>query len=599
MADVELAVSARSVSWIASLGIALLAGLTALGAGGVVAAWCVDWYRISSFEGNSGYFVVFMALLSGIAGTIVGLVVARVVASAPAMNGFKALGWALAIVLAVAGGVAGGARFLADVPPEIDGETLHLLIELRWPGGQRPPAGAGTIRLGTLSGRTLRAEEVGPLFLDDARLDGTQWIVPGAVAIFTSRGTPVISAFAGSTQITSLLPPLPRYPRQEHLQWSDWQAATPEGRPVIGTPVTYRFRVSPRSEPVRWQAVGPLTVETRVSSVFQTDDADALSAQSTFVIRYHDRIVPGLEDATALAVVSPAPLALLARSPSTCRLVTMTANGPVAAEAPPCDDTGPSWRLETGAARTVGLARAPRGWLDRDSFKEPGLYLLGPALLDTRALTVVARGWPNEPNHDMHQPPLGLSPDRRTLAWFSPGNGYDQDPVLATMRLDTGRTSTLPIDRLRMRYRTPVPDIDSAWLAHHFEWVRGDDGVEQLHARRDFVPLPHRGSLSPPKPGEYQAYDLGPGGRRLQAAVVDILVAQLHGIPIEEEYATVNTPRVAIDGVPISVQYVEGDAMVSVHSFKSRPDVMARVAAHLDGVLASGQLDALLVEEPR
>jgi hypothetical protein len=590
-------VSVRSVSWIASLGIAVIAGLTALVAGGVVAEWCVGWYRVSSFEGNSGFFVVFMALLSGAGGALVGLVVARAVAAAPTMNAVKALGFAVTIVLAVAGGVAGAARLLADVPPEIDGERVNLLVELRWPSGQKPPVGVGTVRLGALSGSTIRVDEVGPLFFEDVRLEGAQWVVPGAVEVFTSRGTPVLNAFAGSTQLTSIRVPLPRYPRREQLQWSAWQPATPEGQAAIGIPVSYRFRVSPRSAPVRWQTVGALSVETRVSSVFHTDDADALSAQSTFAIRHQNRVVPGLEDTEELAVVSTTPLALLAGSRSTCRLVTMTATGPVVGAAPPCHADEPLWKLEVGRARSTRPKRAPRGWLDRDTFTEPGVYLLGPALLDTRALTIVPHGWPDEPNHQMHAPPLGLSPDRRTLVWFSPGNGYDEDPVIATRRLDSGVTATLKIDRPRMRYRTPVPDIDAAWLAHHFTWVAGEDGADRLASRTDFVPLPYRGVLSPPKPGDYQSYQLGPGGLRLQAAVVAILVRELHGVPLAEEYATVNTPRVSVDGVPVSVQYIDGDATVSVHSYKSRADVMARIAAHLDGVLASGRLDALLVED--
>ena len=155
------------LSWFSSLAIALLTGLVALLAGGVVADWCVGWYQISSVEGASGYFVILVALLSGGAGTIVGLLIARAVAGVPAMNALKAAGLAVAAVLFVAGGVAGAARLLADVPPELDGERLYLLVELRWPAGERPPDpdhGQGIVRLGTLSGSTMRREEAGPLF---------------------------------------------------------------------------------------------------------------------------------------------------------------------------------------------------------------------------------------------------------------------------------------------------------------------------------------------------------------------------------------------------------------------------------------------------
>jgi hypothetical protein len=514
------------------------------------------------------------------------------------MNAIKATGLALAAVLAIAGGVAGAARLAVDVPPDIDGEELHLLVEVRWAAGQRPPdttTGTATIRLGALSGSTIRSEAIGPLFLDDARLEGAQWIVPGVVEIFTTRGTRVVNVFVGTTQITSFLPPLRRFPRREDMAWSEWRPAAPEGRQVIGTPVSYRYRVSPRSAPVRWQTVGPLIIETRISEVFNTDGTDALSAHGSFTIRHQGQPVAGLGEPQELAVVSTTPLGLLARSPSSCHIVKMSASGPVVDDAPPCRDDGPSWKLGRAAATGQPL----RGWLDRETFREPGLYLLGPALLDTRTLTITPRGWPGEPTHVQDLPPLGLSPDAKTMAWFSPGNGYDTPAAVAAMRLDTGTVTTLPIDRTRMRYRSPQLDIDGAWLAHHFAWIRGDDAIDHLETRTDFMPLPHRGALSEPKPGDYQAYDIGPGGPRLQAAVVEILVQELRGTTMAEEFATVNASRVEIDGTPISVQYVDGGASVSVHSYKSRPDVMARIAAHLDTVLASGRLDALLVEDPR
>ena len=72
-----------AVSWALSLLIALLTGGVGLLGAGFVAALIVDWYRISSFEGGSGFFVVFMALFGGLAGTLIGLIAARVSAARP------------------------------------------------------------------------------------------------------------------------------------------------------------------------------------------------------------------------------------------------------------------------------------------------------------------------------------------------------------------------------------------------------------------------------------------------------------------------------------------------------------------------------------
>ena len=333
---------ASPMTWFASLAIALLTGLVSLIAGGVVAEWCVGWYRISSFEGGSGYFVVFMALLSGIAGTIVGLVIARAAAAVPSMNAFKAAGLALATVLAVAAGVAGGARLLADVPPELDDERLYLLVELKWPTGQPPPtrdAGAGIVRLGARSGSTIRVEEEGPLFLEDARLEQQQWIVPGVVEIFTTRGTPIVNAFVRDTPIASFVPPLRRRPTHEDLQWSEWLPATAAASPAADAlgPVSYRFRVSKRTAPARTQQVGPFIIDTIVRDFAHFGDDDAIGAISTFRLRELEEELLDGQSLDAVAVVSSEPWMLLVRSGEGCHLVRQGEPANQSRTAHPCE----------------------------------------------------------------------------------------------------------------------------------------------------------------------------------------------------------------------------------------------------------------------
>lgn len=587
--------------WLRAIAIALLTGAVSMVAGGLVADRCVSWYRVSSFEGGSGYFVAFAILASGIAGTILGLVVAIVGLRRDGGAG-RALGGALIAVLVIAGGSAGLARVLADVPPEIDGETLYLLLEVRWPPGQRPPAaeaGAGLVTLGSLSGPFVRAEEAGALFLEDARLEGDSYVVPAAVEIFTSRGSPVVSLSAGTTTIATFEPPLRHYPRREDLQWSDWRDSDPDPAHRDAARVSYRFRVSPRSAAMRWEAIGPLVVETRTPGVYVSDGL-ARATSPRFDVRQHGVLVSGFGDVGDLAVVSQAPLALLGTTETGCRLLTLREGAAVAVtELPPCRADGPAWKLDDDPPARATTSESGRSWFDRTSFTAPGFYLLGPACIDTRTLAFIARGWPSEPMHMYDLPPLGLSPDRRTLVWFSPGNGYDEPPVIASVRLDTGAVSTLPIDRRRMRYRTPELDVDSRWLAHHFAWARADDGAERLEARTDIVVQPYRGALSAASAGEYQAYDLAPGGRALRTAIVDILVKELHATPLPEAGDTIDTPRVSLDGLPLSVQHVDGDRIVRVQAFQTRPEVMARLAAALDAILASGRLDDLMTEEPR
>ena len=68
------------MSWLASIAIALLTAAVGLMLGGYLASLAVGWYRVSSFEGGAGYFVVGLALVGFVVGLALGLFVSRVVA---------------------------------------------------------------------------------------------------------------------------------------------------------------------------------------------------------------------------------------------------------------------------------------------------------------------------------------------------------------------------------------------------------------------------------------------------------------------------------------------------------------------------------------
>src|SRR5262249_10315072 len=109
------------MSWITSIFIALLTGTLALFVAGCVAGACVSWYRISGFEGGSGYFMGASAILGGIAGLFIGLITSRVVAAGLAPGFLKGLGLSWGIVFGIAGVATLIAFLLADIPPKIGG----------------------------------------------------------------------------------------------------------------------------------------------------------------------------------------------------------------------------------------------------------------------------------------------------------------------------------------------------------------------------------------------------------------------------------------------------------------------------------------------
>ena len=108
------------MSWLASFLVALLTAAVGLVLGGFIASHAVSWYRISSFEGGSGYFVVGMALLGFVAALVIGLVASRIVAASAHPGVWRAIGWSQLTVVGIAAIIAGIARFSADVAPKLE-----------------------------------------------------------------------------------------------------------------------------------------------------------------------------------------------------------------------------------------------------------------------------------------------------------------------------------------------------------------------------------------------------------------------------------------------------------------------------------------------
>ncbi|MEO7362196.1 MAG: hypothetical protein ABI120_17835, partial [Gemmatimonadaceae bacterium] len=121
------------MSWLGTIFTAIVTAAIGTLVSGYFANLAVRWYRISGFEGGSGYFVVGLALCGLVAGLVIGLIVSRIVAASANPSVLLALLYSAVIMLVVSGSAAGTARVLADIPPTLDGETLMLQLEARWP----------------------------------------------------------------------------------------------------------------------------------------------------------------------------------------------------------------------------------------------------------------------------------------------------------------------------------------------------------------------------------------------------------------------------------------------------------------------------------
>ncbi len=588
------------MTWFSSFFVAGLSALLGLALAGLLAGLAVDWYRISSFEGGSGYFVVFLALLGGAVGFGIGLGVARVVAAGPAPALWKAAAAATGGIVGLYGLIGGVARLLADVPPRIGDETLWVQAELRWPAGQSPGTrtGQGRLSLGSVGrfSNVQRASDRGPLFLADAREEDGRWIVPGVAPLFTSRGRRFLLAEVGDSSVGGWLASIPGHPTAADSTWSDWRPAAPpkDG----GAPFELRYRVVQRSEPIRQDTIGAFTVATSPWGFYNTQGTNEYSARSRFAIRFRGESLEGPDDITAVAVLGGEPAALLITSESdedeqhgTWLLVAAgdsLRRDRVSTAGPP---TTPS-RLtaDPEAFRAARDATGPLGWVDRTTYAEPGLYRLDSAILDTRRRSSHPLQLPDDPFPYTTPGIIAISPDERSLVWYSQ-LGDDEHPVLGVTDYVADSSYTLPIDRTRMRYSSESL-LDPAWVLHHFRWRRGADGRDRLEERPGFTPVPYTGERTLGKPGEWQGYALKPGGEALRQALIEILVTQLGAERLPDRLDGYEL-QVRLDGMDLGASVIETPGYVSLSTYHGDPEAMARIADRLDAIFAGGAYDSL------
>lgn len=586
------------MSWLLSIVVSLFSGLLGLLVGGLVASLAIDWYRISSFEGGSGYFAVAMALLGFIIGAIIGLVTSRMLADASFV---RALGMSAGVIVASGLAIAGVSRLAADVPPTLDGEPVFLAFEVRWPTAEsRAPAdfpGIAGARLGATSGQQVRQWGDGVLFVEDAHQVEGRWVVPGVANIFTARGRFLLEARIGDSTLIGILLPFRGAPGAEEREWSEWIPRARPGDPPLPDGYRVRYRVVNSNEPARVQQVGNFTILTRIFAFIKTANTDEQEATSQLSLQYHDRPIPGLDTLGAVALLGGEPVTFLVgtgegEEGDNCQLVSEQDGAPLVRPAGRCTVPITGELLTADSAAWLAWRRhpAPRGWLDRRSFATPGLYRLPGGILDTRTRSFTGSPLPVEPSPINGLPPISLAPDEASYAWFTQ-DGEGEAPVLAVTNWREQTTYTVPIDRPRMRYNE-YDRLDPGWVAHHFEWRKATDGW-RLVARDHFTPLPYRGDREIDSKGEMSSYYLKPGGTALRDAMVDAMVHELGAVREPDDLGGYHKV-VRYEGKLIKTAYVDGGGFVSIGMDYGSVDspLMQRLADRLDALLATGRYDA-------
>ena len=376
---------------------------------------------------------------------------------------------------------------------------------------------------------------------------------------FTGRGQRLLEAGVGDKNLGAFIVPLPAHPGSAEQQWSDWLPHAASGQPPLPDQVTYRFRVARTSEPLRTIRVGGFEIQTSqqrqqflqrrgLQRLVKVPDPASRAAPGW---RRRGRGRRGRRRRTTALLVER----LEDGQPDGCAFITDGAERPTVAPIGPCTMPMELQPLTSDQAVFIDArdARRPTGWVDWHTLKQPGLFLLNDHVVDTRSLTFRTFTRTLEP-YPASMPPLVVSPDERSFAWFA-HDGSEDKPVLGVTSIAASRSYTVPIDRGRMRFNE-YHKLDPAWVAHHFEWRRGPDGADVLAARETFGPLPYRGDLTLGKPGEFMSYTVRPGGEKLRSAIVGLLLSEMKGERLPDRLDGYEQ-RVRVDGKLLLITIIE------------------------------------------
>ena len=599
------------MTWLNSILLSVVTAAISCIASFLVAELAVGWYRVSSFEGGSSYFVVSIALGGLLAGFILGLIVARLVAAGAQPSFLKGLGFALLLVLGINGTVAAVSRVLADVPPTIAGEELMLLVELRWPASQQNSPAMDTVPhrvdLGALSGNTLRVHKAGPLWLEDARREDGRWIVPGAVEVFTERGKRVLTVEPKLGNMHGFLVPLDARPDASYLAWSDW---LPSGNAVptsLNDGMTYRFKVVPRSQPARTEQIGAFEIATHATAFFVGGDMNGqplMAATATFTALYRGKPIVAdngqpLTEIAAVATLPGQPTALLVYAGATCSLLQDDGTRAQLTPVSKCEYLLQAEPLTNDVVwrKAAQRVRKIQGRIDRESFMHAGTYLFADAIFDaaTRSIRQISIG-NYAHGFNVGVPPIGIAPDGGSFVRIGFSETERGAPALVVFGTDSVAPYLVDINRVATRYAGDDA-IDNAWLTHYYQWQPDANGHHRLAARTDVTPLPFFGVQRVESDGML-LYRLQPAGKAMNDALLAFVTKEFGAVQTPEDLKSYGT-ETHIGPVLVHIFHNESEHYVSLFVERGQDmSVVTRIANAFDAALARGIHDALFEVTP-
>lgn len=269
------------MSWLSSIVIGVLTAAAGCFAAGFLGTFCVRWYRISSFEGGAGYYVLSFAFVGTLAGLIGGIVASRFVPIAEAAPFWSGLGWCAGGMVALVGAVGLVCRLAADLAPTLDGRKLRIVAEIRGGKSFTPPTktddyGAFASIFLLRGRRQSRAE----LDVSQAKKVDGRWVITVTVPLETSSSRKYFRAYFNQENDALFSLPLRSHPKRKDMAWSRWvDSAWNANEPE--PPQDEKFNLRYRVEPVPPPAPRPSAAEIAAQQAAEEQAAfEAIAADA-------------------------------------------------------------------------------------------------------------------------------------------------------------------------------------------------------------------------------------------------------------------------------------------------------------------------------
>jgi hypothetical protein len=466
------------MSWLTSLGIALLAAMAGMFTAVMASSLALGWIRLSAADGGHSLFGFFNGVYGFIGGFIAGLIVARLMA--PGYTFVPSLLAAVGSVVGIIAAITLASRLLAAVPPRSGGEQMVLAVEVQWPASQLTPprAGSGRAAVDLVSGRAAARREPGALFFAEPELRDGRWTIPGGVRLVTDHTVRSLElvlddAISATFAITVKAEPSPR--------WSAWIAAA-------DSDFSLRYRVLRAGDTYRTFSHGSFTVTAHVNDYIQWAQTrtganprggiaiERHGAPLLDVPTQHEESTSVLDFSTVRRVVPVAGAdALVVEALHLgCYLITATADAVRAEYITHCGHNVVIHEITSEPARFhADGVRLDAGPVRAGALERGRLYLFNSAILDTRSFTVHNLALSQWIEDVPYRAPLGVAPDGRSFVRVAYRTYHGERPALAVTDLRGEEPYTL--DVRAAGEGDPLAAADPAWLLEHFEWLPHGD----------------------------------------------------------------------------------------------------------------------------